>query len=284
LVKGGGIALFNISGSEIFNNSVVENMTDIGGGIYIQSSPGCTIINCTVAYNQATLVGGGICTYQFSYPEIRNSIVFHNQAAESPALMTSTDDSFAVSYSDIEGGWAGVEVMNELPLFANGAYGDFFLCHIAAGQSVDSPVIDRGDSSAANYLLDTMTTRTDQVGDEGIVDLGYHYYRHPSSGGITQHRKSQIPDAIQLSAYPNPFNTSTRIQFTLPIASRVEVIVYDILGQQVTLLADGFYSAGNHWINWSSRNDRMPSMSSGMYFVKLKTPTLAQSLRIIYLK
>jgi len=60
--------------------------------------------------------------------------------------------------------------------------------------------------------------------------------------------------------------------------------VYDVLGRRIAILANGFYSVGNHWINWSGGNDLMLSLSSGMYFVRLETPTFTQSLRIIYLK
>jgi hypothetical protein len=54
-------------------------------------------------------------------------------------------------------------------------HGDYHLSQVAAGQAVDSPCLDAGSDLAVNLGLDKFTTRTDKVGDEGIVDMGYHY-------------------------------------------------------------------------------------------------------------
>jgi hypothetical protein len=53
--------------------------------------------------------------------------------------------------------------------------GDHHLSQKAAGQAVDSPCVDAGSGLAVNLGMDQLTTRTDKVGDEGIVDIGYHY-------------------------------------------------------------------------------------------------------------
>jgi hypothetical protein len=53
--------------------------------------------------------------------------------------------------------------------------GDFYLSQKAAGQTVDSPCVDAGSDLAANLDMDKFTTRTDKVGDTGIIDMGFHY-------------------------------------------------------------------------------------------------------------
>ncbi len=64
--------------------------------------------------------------------------------------------------------------------------------------------------------------------------------------------------------YPNPFNPSTTIRFALPEHSRVELSVYNILGERIAMLADKYYEAGYHQIEWNAIN-----IPSGVYFYKL---------------
>ncbi len=78
-------------------------------------------------------------------------------------------------------------------------------------------------------------------------------------------RSGVLPDKFELYAnYPNPFNSSTTINFDLPISSRVIIDIYNILGQRVTRLADKPFQAGHHQINWNAS-----SVASGVYFYRL---------------
>ena len=61
------------------------------------------------------------------------------------------------------------------PLFQTGDCGDYYLSSIAAGQASDSDCIGAGSMSVAAAGLADRTTRTDNVADEGTVDVGYHY-------------------------------------------------------------------------------------------------------------
>jgi hypothetical protein len=69
--------------------------------------------------------------------------------------------------------------------------------------------------------------------------------------------------------YPNPFNPTTRIAFTLPIASQVELIVYDVLGRQVKTLVNEVQHAGEHFVQWNGTDSFGTSVSSGVYFVRM---------------
>jgi ligand-binding sensor domain-containing protein len=69
--------------------------------------------------------------------------------------------------------------------------------------------------------------------------------------------------------YPNPFNPSTAIEFSLPAASRVKLTVYDTTGQIVRELASGMLPAGKHSLAWEGRDDAGRPVSSGLYFARL---------------
>jgi len=75
-----------------------------------------------------------------------------------------------------------------------------------------------------------------------------------------------LPTTPIFQNYPNPFNSSTNIQFTLPGSDWVTLKLFTPTGCEVTTLANGFMSAGNHDISWNGRG-----FNSGVYFVKLMT-------------
>ena len=74
-----------------------------------------------------------------------------------------------------------------------------------------------------------------------------------------------IPTTYSLAQnYPNPFNASTSIKFALAKAADVELVIYNMLGQKVAMLADEYMEAGYHSLVWNAAD-----ISSGMYFYKL---------------
>ena len=82
-----------------------------------------------------------------------------------------------------------------------------------------------------------------------------------------------------LGCYPNPFNNTTTITFTLEGAMPVKLTVYDILGREVVVLVDGEMSAGRHRVEWRAGNN-----ASGIYFVKCSTIEGAQIRKVVLLK
>ncbi|MCK9329713.1 MAG: T9SS type A sorting domain-containing protein [Candidatus Cloacimonetes bacterium] len=78
--------------------------------------------------------------------------------------------------------------------------------------------------------------------------------------------------SIQLhSAYPNPFNPTTTLSFTLPEPSNVLLEIFNVKGQKVKTLANDHYSKGTHNFIWEGTNDQQKTLTSGMYFYRLKT-------------
>jgi hypothetical protein len=69
--------------------------------------------------------------------------------------------------------------------------------------------------------------------------------------------------------YPNPFNPSTTIKYSLKNDSWVTIKIYNILGQEVKKLVDGYKQKGNNLVVWDGSNNYGNNVSSGIYFCKL---------------
>lgn len=69
--------------------------------------------------------------------------------------------------------------------------------------------------------------------------------------------------------YPNPFNAGTEIRFQLPQNVYVELTIYNILGQTMRTLVQGYKVAGHHILRWDGRNEEGLPIPSGVYFSRL---------------
>jgi hypothetical protein len=84
-----------------------------------------------------------------------------------------------------------------------------------------------------------------------------------------------------LSAYPNPFNPTTVVRFSLPEPTDVTITVYDALGREVAVLLRGPQEEGVHSVQWNGRNQSGTHVASGVYFVRMSTGTLVGASRAI---
>jgi len=75
------------------------------------------------------------------------------------------------------------------------------------------------------------------------------------------------PDALyQIKAFPNPFNPTTTISFTIPAESNVEIAIYNLKGQKVKQLVNNKLGAGRHSTIWNGKDDAGKETASGVYF------------------
>ena len=75
--------------------------------------------------------------------------------------------------------------------------------------------------------------------------------------------------------YPNPFNPSTTIRYEIPEASRVSLVVYDIMGREVLRLVDDVIEPGYHTAEWGGRNSSGNRVSSGIYIYRFTARPLS---------
>lgn len=71
--------------------------------------------------------------------------------------------------------------------------------------------------------------------------------------------------------YPNPFNPTTEIRYTLALSGRVELVIFNLLGQRVKTLVSAQQSRGHHIVKWNGADDHGRLVSSGVYFYLLKS-------------
>ena len=84
--------------------------------------------------------------------------------------------------------------------------------------------------------------------------------------------------------YPNPFNPSTTIAYDLPIASIVNITIYDMMGRKIKTLVNEYEAAGFKYTQWDGRNDKNESVSAGLYVYLLQTEKFMQNKKMIFLK
>lgn len=96
--------------------------------------------------------------------------------------------------------------------------------------------------------------------------------------------RNVLPRSYSITNYPNPFNPSTKISYTLPQESAVKIVVFDLLGRTVATLADGERKKGIHTVDWFGRDDKGNNLASGMYVVQLQAGEFVTSSKMLLLR
>jgi hypothetical protein len=100
----------------------------------------------------------------------------------------------------------------------------------------------------------------------------------------------QAPTEFSLSQnYPNPFNPSTKIKYTIPsVGTRdrvsVQIIVFDVLGNEVATLVNEEKSAGEYEVEFTVGQDSSPDIASGIYFYQLKAGSFIETKKMVLLR
>ena len=94
-----------------------------------------------------------------------------------------------------------------------------------------------------------------------------------------------LPESLTLfQNFPNPFNPSTRISYSLPTKSRVQLDIYDSLGRHVKTLINQVQSPGEYQVVWDGTNEAGEKVASGNYFYVVKAGDSVQARKAIFLK
>lgn len=121
----------------------------------------------------------------------------------------------------------------------------------------------------------------------GNTMTGYtpNYWTPSDIASIKENNNDYIkPDDLLNQNYPNPFSTSTTIEFDVDQSKQVSIIIYDMSGNQVKALVDQNYTKGTYSLSWDGSNDSGGKVSSGMYFYVLRADNKQESKKMIYIE
>lgn len=266
----------------IFEHCVItRNSAREGGAIYakqigdfIDAAP--EVAHCVIAENSATITGGA-----FGGDEIVVTATAVVNTVRGSALSWSSRSGYWGSFCGLFGNEDGNFPDGENPVlsrvnlngdscdasynlyidprFVDAAGRDY---HLTAG----SPYIDAGPFWA--YIpIDPDGTRP---------DIGAFYFPHSSSTG---RETALAPANFHLSAYPNPFNPTTKIQFVISKASHVSIRIFDLLGRETAALMDNFIETGGYNLAFDGSK-----LSSGLYAVRIEAGGVEQTIRVVLLR
>jgi hypothetical protein len=121
-----GGAVLNWQGSPTFENCLFyENTGGDGGAVAVRNGI-ATFINCTLAYNTASIGNGGALYDYNGWGSVRNCIFWNNNSVNYDSEeIFNVENSTTVTYSDLKGGWSGTGNINSDPKFINPAGDDY---------------------------------------------------------------------------------------------------------------------------------------------------------------
>jgi hypothetical protein len=105
------------------------------------------------------------------------------------------------------------------------------------------------------------------------------------AGGTAVNGDVALVEEYSLSNnYPNPFNPTTSINYSIPAATDVSIIIFNTLGQSVRTLVDKSAQAGKHVVNWDGTNNAGLALSTGVYYYTIKADEFSETKKMMLIK
>jgi len=312
---GGGIFCTNNSNPTIMNNIISENTNS--GIICANSSP--NILNNTIIGNISYFsfgddgYGGGInCTGDSSLPTISNNIITENTADEGTGISSAYGASPLIINNIIVNNIIGEEGIGGA-IYCMSSAPTINFCNISSNEG-DGILYE--SSSLYPWILSPIINYNNIINNTGygvrnldsaiIVDAQFNWWGDesgPSGAGpgqgdsVSQYidfepwlsnpvtkvdefiTSSILIDFKLYQSYPNPFNPSTRIKYSIPQSSNVVIKVFDILGNEIEKLVNEEKQTGTYEITWHAEN-----LPSGVYFYRLQAGDFVKTKKMVLMK
>ena len=156
-----------------------------------------------------------------------------------------------------------------------------------SGHSVEWPSIGRAIRSPIENVFeggaDVIWVQYNAASEFGW-DLMYYRIPLVSSTAVDAHYSPPVDGFTLTQNYPNPFNSQTAIEFKLPEASKVEMVIYNNLGQKVKHLVNHHLSPGTHTYYWNGTNRIGAAVPSGIYYYKISTQKFSVAKEMVFLR
>jgi hypothetical protein len=299
-ISGGDLTIVNSIISHNSAKSVAAGLSiahDMWGG----AAASARIINSVIADNAGRLVDPNVgpaaeLRIENSRVEMHNSIIWNSDQAVHPAILLIDTAYVQVRYSNVDTSspgwlrWFSYRAtcdrdqltwhpgsISANPMFQAPLNGDYTLQALSpcidAGDP-DSQFSDQADSSHPGLALwPALGTLRNDMGACGGR-------RETSEMTTTLPREEALPHRYTLyNNFPNPFNPSTTIRFSIPERRNVRLMVFNQLGQEVSDLANGVREAGVHEVTFNGSQ-----LASGVYYFRLIAGDFVQTKKLVLIK
>lgn len=262
------INLLRLSGLSIVNCTFANNVGSYPDFLYLLSVDSSRIVNSLFSNNSATY-------------EIRAA----NNAIIEYCLFSRTNNIYR-TYNGMPLNWGVNNITGADPLFVGddpSSPTSYYLC--ADDINGYSPAIDAGTMEPAILPSGYTIPQYDAFGNNRVYGSGIDIGCYESQGytGVEDEELTTI-DRLQLSNYPNPFNPTTTIRYTVPQNGDVNIYIYNTRGQLVKTLVNDHKTAGSHSVIWDGKDDNGNAASSGVYFYRMVTPDKVLTNKMLMIK
>jgi subtilisin family serine protease len=280
-MSGGGMHVENAAAS-LDSVSVIGNIGQSAGGLYQTGGSGLDLTNSLFEANTGLYLVGAASLQTVPAGSLIGNTVTANNSPNTSAGFNITSSNVTVSNNIVAFNTGSSEASNGFTV-SGGAVS--FACNDVFGNDGDQyggiadPTGTNGnisvdpqfcDVGAGDYtIMDVSPCHVDQAGACGQIgafgqgcSVGTAVEDDPGTGAVP------LVFAVEHN-FPNPFNPSTTIRFTLPEPGLVSVRIYDVAGRLVNTVLHEKREAATHEVVWSGTDDRGKPAASGVYFYRV---------------
>ena len=274
------------TGELYFYDSASFNIdTIVPVNLYLSSSD-------TVIFQNGNTMPGGIGVIPISMTlsnpatEIYIPIGFNSSLATLDSVVfdeTSFDDNIIAG--DIIGeGFAEISIYSDTSIvgdltIAPGDYDFALLYFTAADTDAICPVDTVSSDTSSLYVKNGLFQKSVPALVPGRLFIGNPTAIDESASDVS------LPGSFELfQNYPNPFNGTTRIELNIPRGESGRLVVYNILGQEASLIFDGYLPAGRQVFSWDGRLNSGVPAPTGIYFYRFESKSYTAVKKMLLLK
>jgi hypothetical protein len=236
-----------------------------GGGVRATIADGLLISRCTFYRNSAP-TGGGLSIGSWGSVTLDRVIVSYGMVGSAVYCPEGSVISLTCCniYGNVGGDWVGCIADRE---------------HTNGNLSVNPLFCDPEYGNLKLAWLSTCLPENNPCG----VQIGAHGLGCYVPVGIDEDSETPM-SATKIETYPNPFNPSTTIVYTVPENGPVFLGTYDVSGRLIRTLVHEHRTAGEHRVVWDGKNNAGMSVTSGVYLARLECGGRARSCKITMLR
>ncbi len=206
-----------------------------------------------------------------SYSELSTVLMNISAVAVNPITNEFWASRFALAGQNIDKVYK-ISVLTGDTLFIGKAGTNTLLQGLSFSEDGHLYAVIGGATQMSRLLsIDQATGLADTLGSVGLNNLLGLAFNGSAPTDIEDELTTAIPTDFSLEQnYPNPFNPSTTIEFSLPKAADVKIVIYNLLGEEVNTLVNRQLNAGTHKTVWNANDYSGKQLSSGVYFYELR--------------